>query len=273
MVAEEPVRAAPARAAARAAGRRGRGAVRRAAPRVRATTGRGFVLVAGRRRLPLPEPPRPRALRRAVRARGPVARLSAAALETLAIVAYKQPISRAQVARSAASNVDGVDAHAAAAGLHRRGRPRPRARARRCCSAPRRCSSSGSASTRSTTCRRSATSCPAPMSSRRSRRRCALRGPMSRATVCRAERGATAEGARAGGPRQPARLRGADRRRPGAPSTARSRARSPGRRRASIASRSTACRSSSRPGLVYYLLNKPRGRGDDGARPAAARRR
>ena len=33
---------------------------------------RGFVLVRGGRRLPLPEPPRPRALRRALRARGPV---------------------------------------------------------------------------------------------------------------------------------------------------------------------------------------------------------
>ncbi|MDG2114809.1 MAG: SMC-Scp complex subunit ScpB, partial [Actinomycetota bacterium] len=36
------------------------------------------------------------------------ARLSAAALETLAIVAYKQPISRAQVASIRGVNVDGV---------------------------------------------------------------------------------------------------------------------------------------------------------------------
>ena len=39
---------------------------------------------------------------------GQVARLSGAALETLAIVAYKQPISRAQVAAIRGVNVDGV---------------------------------------------------------------------------------------------------------------------------------------------------------------------
>lgn len=39
---------------------------------------------------------------------GQTARLSAAALETLAIVAYKQPISRAQVAAIRGVNVDGV---------------------------------------------------------------------------------------------------------------------------------------------------------------------
>ena len=39
---------------------------------------------------------------------GQSARLSAAALETLAIVAYKQPISRAQVAPIRGVNVDGV---------------------------------------------------------------------------------------------------------------------------------------------------------------------
>ena len=39
---------------------------------------------------------------------GQAARLSAAALETLAIVAYKQPISRAQVAAVRGVNVDGV---------------------------------------------------------------------------------------------------------------------------------------------------------------------
>jgi len=41
-------------------------------------------------------------------AEGQSARLSAAALETLAIVAYKQPISRAQVASIRGVNVDGV---------------------------------------------------------------------------------------------------------------------------------------------------------------------
>jgi segregation and condensation protein B len=39
---------------------------------------------------------------------GQSARLSAAALETLAIVAYKQPVSRAQVAAVRGVNVDGV---------------------------------------------------------------------------------------------------------------------------------------------------------------------
>jgi segregation and condensation protein B len=39
---------------------------------------------------------------------GQVSRLSAAALETLAIVAYKQPISRAQIAQIRGVNVDGV---------------------------------------------------------------------------------------------------------------------------------------------------------------------
>ena len=39
---------------------------------------------------------------------GQIARMSAAALETLAIVAYKQPISRAQVASIRGVNVDGV---------------------------------------------------------------------------------------------------------------------------------------------------------------------
>ncbi len=39
---------------------------------------------------------------------GQTARLSAAALETLAIVAYKQPVSRAQMAAIRGVNVDGV---------------------------------------------------------------------------------------------------------------------------------------------------------------------
>src|SRR6266851_1457850 len=39
---------------------------------------------------------------------GQSARLSAAALETLAIVAYKQPVSRAQVSAVRGVNVDGV---------------------------------------------------------------------------------------------------------------------------------------------------------------------
>ena len=67
---------------------------------------------------------------------GQTAKLSAAALETLAIVAYKQPISRAQVAVDPGRQRRRRDAHAAAAGLHRRGRPRPAARPGGACSAP-----------------------------------------------------------------------------------------------------------------------------------------
>ena len=63
-------------------------------------------------------------------------------------------------------------AHPRAARLHRRDRPRSRARVSRCCSARRRCSSSAWAWRRSTTCRRSPTSCPAPTWSRRWRRGC-----------------------------------------------------------------------------------------------------
>ena len=126
MVAEEPVEPPTcwpscsrcrSRASRRLCSALGRG-VRRRGPRLRAG--------AGGRRLPLPEPPRPRALRRAVRARGPVGRLSAAALETLAIVAYKQPISRAQVASIRGVDVDGVMRTLQQRGYIERGRPRPR---------------------------------------------------------------------------------------------------------------------------------------------------
>src|SRR5204863_168510 len=56
---------------------------------------------------------------------GQSARLSAAALETLAIVAYKQPVSRAQVAAIRGVNVDGVMRT-----LHLRGADRAATRAR-----------------------------------------------------------------------------------------------------------------------------------------------
>ncbi len=55
-------------------------------------------------------------VRRAFRPRGVVARLSAAALETLAIVAYKQPVSRAQIAAIRGVNADGVRAHRSSSG-------------------------------------------------------------------------------------------------------------------------------------------------------------
>ena len=80
---------------------------------------------------------------------GQTARLSAAALETLAIVAYKQPVSRAQVAAIRGVNVDGVMRTLQQRGyIAEVGRdPGP---GQAVLSAPPRCSSSGSASTRST---------------------------------------------------------------------------------------------------------------------------
>ena len=90
---------------------------------------------------------------------GQHARLSGPALETLAIVAYKQPISRGQL-----SAIRGVNVEATLTTLLQRGyvqevgpRPRPGAAV---LYGTTRCSSSGSGSTRSPTCRRSATSCP-----------------------------------------------------------------------------------------------------------------
>jgi segregation and condensation protein B len=78
---------------------------------------------------------------------GQGARLSAAALETLAIVAYKQPVSRAQVAAIRGVGVDGVIRTLSSGATSPRwaGTPGP---ATRRCSGPRRRSSSGSASTR-----------------------------------------------------------------------------------------------------------------------------
>ncbi|MGD9798179.1 MAG: SMC-Scp complex subunit ScpB [Acidimicrobiia bacterium] len=71
-------------------------------------TGRGFVLarVAGGYRFQTAPDLAPYVERFVLE--GQSARLSGAALETLAIVAYKQPISRAQVAAIRGVNVDGV---------------------------------------------------------------------------------------------------------------------------------------------------------------------
>ena len=89
-------------------------------------------------------------------------RLSTAALETLAIVAYRQPVSRGQISALRGVNVDGVTPAARAAGLHRGGRPRRRSRASRRSSAPPTSSWSVSGSTRWTSCRRWRTSSPGP---------------------------------------------------------------------------------------------------------------
>ena len=68
-------------------------------------------------------------------------RLSSAALETLAIVAYRQPVSRAQIAALRGVNVDGVVPAARAARLHRGARARARDRASRSSTARPSCSS------------------------------------------------------------------------------------------------------------------------------------
>ena len=78
--------------------------------------GHGFQLVAGGRRLPLPDRVRPAPYVERFVLDGQRARLSAAALETLAIVAYKQPISRAQVAVDPRRRPRRRDAHAAGRG-------------------------------------------------------------------------------------------------------------------------------------------------------------
>ena len=90
---------------------------------------------------------------------GQTARLSAAALETLAIVAYKQPVSRAQVASIRGVNSDGVIRTLCHRGYisevgHDPGPAKPPS------TAPLRCFSSASASTGSTSSLRSAISSP-----------------------------------------------------------------------------------------------------------------
>ena len=93
---------------------------------------------------------------------GVSSRLSAAALETLAIVAYKQPVSRAQIAALRGVNVDGVVRL-----LEHRGYIAAVGRARgpgpgRALRAPPTPSSSAWGSTGSTSCRRWRTCSPGP---------------------------------------------------------------------------------------------------------------
>ncbi len=99
------------RPAGRAPGAAGRAGRRRSAtswPSPVATEGRGFELVriAGGYRIQTHPDLAPYVERFANE--GVSSRLSAAALETLAIVAYKQPVSRAQIAALRGVNVDGV---------------------------------------------------------------------------------------------------------------------------------------------------------------------
>ena len=107
---------------------------------------------------------------------GQSARLSAAALETLAIVAYKQPISRAQVAAIRGVNVDGVVRTLEQRGyimeVGRDPGPGQPVAVRHHLRLPR----EARAWHRSTTCRPSPTSCPGPRWSSSSSRAC---GPRS----------------------------------------------------------------------------------------------
>ena len=74
---------------------------------------------------------------------GQRARLTRAALETLAVVAYRQPVTRARVSAVRGVNCDGVLRTLLTRGLDRGGGHRPRRRRARC-SAPPSCSWSGS---------------------------------------------------------------------------------------------------------------------------------
>ena len=172
-------------------------------------------------------------------------RLSAPALETLAIVAYKQPITRGQISAIRGVNVESTLADARAARATSRRSAATRARASRPSTAPRRTSSSGSGSPASPTCRRWATSCPAPevvealergLRADQDPRLDAPDEPTRRppspssprptdapvttpADARRADQGAGPEGPRPGRLRLAPGVRGADRRRPGDRST------------------------------------------------------
>ena len=107
LVAQDPVAARAAGPAARALGHRHRAVVRRARRRLRGpVTGFELVRVAGGYRYQTHPDLTPYVERFLLDDQR--ARLSGAALETLAIVAYKQPISRAQIASIRGVDPDGV---------------------------------------------------------------------------------------------------------------------------------------------------------------------
>ena len=105
---DEPVDEVRARPGARAAARGGRRAAARARRRVRRSADRGFELraVAGGWRLYTRAECAPY-VERFVRD-GQPAKLSQAALETLAVVAYRQPTTRSRIAAVRGVNVDAV---------------------------------------------------------------------------------------------------------------------------------------------------------------------
>ena len=178
-------------------------------------------------------------------------RLTQAALETLAVVAYKQPVTRSRVAAIRGVNCDGVIKTLVTRGLveecgTRAGERRPPLPHHASCSWR------SSASTASRTCRRWRRSCPTTSTRSTLPSADAERRPTTRPA-------AAAEGARRRRGRLPAGLRGADRRRPG------HRGRSAGRRWATGPTRRTSVihvdgeRVVTDTRLVYLALNKPRG--------------
>ena len=108
LVAVEPVPPQPAGRTAGGAGRAGRGGAGRAGAESYERERRGFVLarIAGGARLQTHPDLAPYVERFANR--DVSHRLSTAALETLAIVAYRQPVSRGQISALRGVNVDGV---------------------------------------------------------------------------------------------------------------------------------------------------------------------
>ena len=143
LVTEAPIDTQPARPAARARPGDRRRAVPRAGRRVR-RSGPRLPARPGGRRLALPDPPRPGALRRAVRARG---------ADSQAVGRRPRDPGDRRLQAAHLAGAGGVhprrqrrrrDAHAAAAGLHRRDRPRPRPRPGGACTAPPRRSSRSS---------------------------------------------------------------------------------------------------------------------------------
>lgn len=81
-----------------------------------------------------------------LRGRPPEERLSPAALETLAVVAYLEPVTRREIARLRGVRPTPPSARCSSAGSSRRSRPVPAARGRRRGTGPRRSSSAGSGS-------------------------------------------------------------------------------------------------------------------------------
>ena len=205
---------------------------------------------------------------------GQTARLSGPALETLAIIAYKQPIARAQISAIRGVNVDATLKTLVAARLRRGERARAHARQPGAVLHDERVPRAARCRLARRISRRSPTSFRSRASSRRSSGACAASTSRStqpddaaRAVACPSAgdgpsewRGrAAAEAARARRPRLAARVRGADRGGPGHGRRRRSRSSARGSTRRTRASRSTACRWSSTPPACTGCLNKPAG--------------